>query len=56
MTLYLSTLANRRLAAKLRRELTPGARVVSQQFDFGEIWPPDAHVSREGAELFLWKR
>lgn len=53
VTLYLSTLANRRLAAKLYRELRPGARIVSQQFDLGQ-WEPDTRVRVDGADLFLW--
>jgi SAM-dependent methyltransferase len=53
VTLYLSTLANRRLAPKLYRELRPGTRIVSQQFDLG-AWKVDARVRVEGADLFLW--
>ena len=53
VTLYLSTLANRRLAPKLYRELRPGARIVSQQFDLG-AWTPDAHVRVDNTDLFLW--
>lgn len=55
VTLYLSTLTNRRLVPKLAQELRPGARIVSQQFDFGEVWPPDASTRRDGVELFLWR-
>lgn len=55
VTLYLSTLTNRRLAPKLQRELKPGARIVSQQFDFGPGWPPDERRRHEGVELFLWR-
>lgn len=55
VTLYLSTLSTRRLAPKLRRELRPGTRIVSQQFDFGPAWPPDEHQRHEGADLYLWK-
>lgn len=54
VTLYLSTLTNRRLAPKLYRELRPGTRIVSQQFDLGAAWAPDARVRTEGADLFLW--
>ncbi len=53
VTLYLSTLANRRLAPKLYRELRPGTRIVSQQFDLG-AWEADARVRVGGADLFLW--
>lgn len=54
VTLYLSTLANRRLAAKLSRELRPGTRIVSQQFDLGEAWEPDARARVDDTDLFLW--
>jgi len=55
VTLYLNERANRRLEAKLRRELKPGARIVSHQFRIG-AWQPDETVAAEdGTQLFLWK-
>ncbi|MGE0459993.1 MAG: cyclopropane-fatty-acyl-phospholipid synthase family protein [Vicinamibacterales bacterium] len=54
VTIYLSTLANRRLAPRLYRELRPGARIVSQQFDLGPAWEPDRRVHADDADLFLW--
>jgi SAM-dependent methyltransferase len=56
VTLYLSTAVNRDLEPKLRRELAPGARIVSHQFPIGK-WPPEKTIrSREdGTELFLWR-
>src|SRR5688572_28730992 len=39
VSLYLSTTVNADLEPKLRRELQPGARIVSQQFRIG-AWPP----------------
>jgi SAM-dependent methyltransferase len=52
--LYLSTDINRRLEPKLRRELAPGARIVSHQFPMGN-WVPDQTVRAEdGTDLFLW--
>ena len=53
VTLYLSTMINRRLEAKLRRELRPGARIVSHQFPIGR-WTPDDRVRAHDADLFLW--
>jgi SAM-dependent methyltransferase len=55
VTLYLSTLVNRRLEPKLRRELRPGARIVSRLFPLG-TWSPDKVVrsAHDGSELFLW--
>jgi hypothetical protein len=54
VTLYLSTSVNMRLEPKLRRELRPGARVVSQRFPVGK-WPPDETRQVEGEQLFLWR-
>jgi SAM-dependent methyltransferase len=54
VTLYLSPGINRRLEPKLRRELRPGARIVSHQFRIG-TWTPDKTVRAEdGTDLFLW--
>jgi len=54
VTLFLSHSTNRRLEAKLKRELRDGARVVSRQFDMGE-WAPDLTVRAEdGTSLYLW--
>jgi SAM-dependent methyltransferase len=40
VTLYLSPDVNRRLRPRLLRELAPGSRVVSHEFDMGD-WRPD---------------
>jgi SAM-dependent methyltransferase len=53
VTLWLSNSVNMRLEAKLKRELSPGARVVSQQFPIG-MWAPDQKVHVEDKDLFLW--
>ena len=53
VTLYLSTTINADLEPKLRRELRPGARIVSQQFRIGG-WPPQQTIVAAGQELFLW--
>jgi SAM-dependent methyltransferase len=53
VTLYLSTTVNMRLEPKLRRELRPGTRIVSQRFPIGS-WKPDATMSVENEQLFLW--
>ena len=54
ITLYLSPSINRRLLPKLRRELRPGARIVSHQFRLGD-WIPDETVrTNEGTDLYLW--
>ena len=52
--LYLSNDLNVRLIPKLRRELPPGARVVSHKFHMGE-WQPDARREVDGVPLYLWR-
>jgi predicted RNA methylase len=54
VTLALSPSVNARLEAKLKRELRPGARIVSRRDPIGE-WPPDKTVrASDGTDLFLW--
>lgn len=53
VTLYLSSSTNTRLEPKLRKELRPGARIVSHQFLIGN-WTPDETVRIENEDLFLW--
>ena len=53
VTLYLSTSVNRRLEPKLRRELRPGARIVSHQFPIGD-WTPSQTIRANDDDLFLW--
>ena len=58
VTLYLNDDVNLKLRPKLLRELAPGARVVSHQFDMGD-WEPDrVHDVRgreRGYRLYLWR-
>jgi hypothetical protein len=42
-----------RLESKLKRELKPGTRIVSQRFPIG-TWAPDKTLEVEGETLFLW--
>ncbi len=53
VTLYLLPSVNLKLRAKLFRELEPGTRVVSHDFDMDE-WQPDTTVEVDGNRLFLW--
>ena len=53
VTLYLSTTINEDLEPKLRRDLKPGSRIVSQQFPMGR-WIPDRTLRVLGQDLFLW--
>jgi SAM-dependent methyltransferase len=53
VTLYLSTTINADLEPKLRRELKPGSRIISQQFPM-EGWTPEQTQRVLGQDLFLW--
>ena len=53
VALWLSTPVNRRLEAKLKRELRPGTRIVSRQFPIG-AWAPDRTVHIGDEILRLW--
>jgi len=53
VTLYLSPTTNLRLRDKLRRELAPGARVVSHRFDMGD-WKAEEERVVNGIHVFLW--
>ena len=55
VTLYLLQTLNERLAPRLKRELTPGTRVVSHAFTMGDSWPPEK-TEPVGRDVFayLW--
>jgi SAM-dependent methyltransferase len=53
VTLFLTSSINRRLEPKLRRELTPGARVVSLQFPIGD-WTADDVVQVDTQAIYLY--
>ena len=58
VALYLSPEINLRLRPKLLRELRPGSRVVSHQFDMGD-WLPERSfevpVAGAARRVFLWR-
>jgi SAM-dependent methyltransferase len=54
VTLFLLPRLNQRLIPKLKRELRPGARVVSHLFDMGSEWPPEASLDVNGLGIYLW--
>ena len=58
VALYLSPEVNLRLRPKLLRELRPGSRVVSHQFDMGD-WRPELSfevaVACASRRVFLWR-
>lgn len=51
VTLYLLPAMMHELRAKLLRELKPGTRIVSHDFDFGD-WKPDRSVTIEMNEKY----
>jgi SAM-dependent methyltransferase len=53
VTLYLLPAVNLRLRPRLLRDLQPGARVVSHEFDMGE-WPPDQVLQVSRRTIYLW--
>jgi cyclopropane fatty-acyl-phospholipid synthase-like methyltransferase len=58
VAIYLSTEVNLRLLPKLRRELRPGARIVSHDYDLGD-WPAEQTVTvpfdNRDHLIFLWR-
>jgi len=53
VTLFLFPEINARLAPKLRRELGPGARIVSHRFGLAD-WPPERRIEAHGHALLRW--
>ena len=54
VTLYLLTTVNMKLRPKLQKELKPGTRVVSHQFDMGD-WKPEKRIEVGGRPVMLWR-
>ena len=54
VTLFLSPNINARLQPKLRRELKPGARIVSHRFPMPPDWKPERDIAVKGTHVFLW--
>jgi len=54
VTLYLLPELNVKLRPQLFKQLKPGTRVVSHDFDMGE-WKPDQVVqTQDGSNIYLW--
>jgi hypothetical protein len=53
MTLYLLPSVNLKLRPKLLRELQPGARIVSHDFDMGD-WKPDKYAAYKEHGIYFW--
>jgi cyclopropane fatty-acyl-phospholipid synthase-like methyltransferase len=54
VTLYLLQSLNEKLMPKLRKELKPGSRVVSQTFSMGPTWQPDQTIQVDSRNVYLW--
>ena len=54
VTLYLLQSLNMKLMPKLKKELKPGTRIVSQSFSMGEEWPPEKTIDVDGRPVYLW--
>jgi cyclopropane fatty-acyl-phospholipid synthase-like methyltransferase len=54
VTLYLLQSLNMKLMPKLKKELKPGTRIVSQSFNMGEEWPPEKTIDVDGRPVYLW--
>jgi ribosomal protein L11 methylase PrmA len=53
VTLYLLPSLNVKLLPKLRRELKPGTRIVSNSFSMGE-WEPERTLEVDGRTVYFW--
>lgn len=53
VTLYLLPDLNLKLRPQLLKQLRPGARVVSHQFDMGD-WKPDKTLEANGRTVYFW--
>jgi tRNA G37 N-methylase Trm5 len=53
VTLYLLPSLNLKLRPKLWKELKPGTRIVSHDFDMDD-WPPEKTVELDGHTIYLW--
>jgi tRNA A58 N-methylase Trm61 len=53
VTLYLLQSLNVKLRPKLWKELKPGTRVVSHDFDMGD-WKPDKQIDLDEHTIYLW--
>ncbi len=54
VSLYLLPRVNLQLRPRLWKQLKPGARVVSHDFDMGEDWPPERKITLNGATVYRW--
>ncbi|MGB5962876.1 MAG: methyltransferase domain-containing protein [Coleofasciculaceae cyanobacterium] len=53
VTLYLLPQINLKLRPQLLRQLKPGTRIVSHEFNMGE-WKPEQTVKLDGRTIYVW--
>ncbi|MBM3369007.1 MAG: methyltransferase domain-containing protein [Betaproteobacteria bacterium] len=53
VTLYLLPELNLKLRPRLLKELKPGTRIVSHQFDMGD-WRPDKKLEMDSRTVYFW--
>jgi len=54
VTLYLLPALNQKLAPRLKSELRPGTRVVSNSFDMGPEWPAEKTTQVDNFTIYFW--
>jgi hypothetical protein len=53
VTIYLLPSVNLKLRPKLFKELKPGTRIISHDFDMGD-WKPEKRVEVDNHRIFTW--
>ncbi len=54
VSLYLLPSVNLELRPQLWKQLRPGTRIVSHDFDMGPDWPPEKTVEVAGSTIYRW--
>ena len=54
VTLYLLPALNQKLMPRLKQELKPGTRVVSNSFDMGSAWPAEKTAQVGNYWIYMW--
>lgn len=53
VTMYLLPSVNLKLKPKLLKDLRPGTRLISHDFDMGD-WKPEKTVEKDGHRIYFW--
>lgn len=54
VSLYLLPSVNMKLRPQLWKQLRPGTRIVSHDFDMGPDWPPEQTIQVAGSTIYRW--